>query len=259
MATCSVSYAPTIAGKHLITGSYAGDSGHAKSSGGFAVNVRSLPGGSVLLTFTGYNLDDFDNTFGQLEVLVNGQLVVDIPAGLNHLTGTGDYNPYGNTAVDFGPFDITSILVSGQNTVLFKDPTSVNHFGIVSNVLIVQGDNILLQASRARGVSLGSSFSYTFSNPPLKISSFTSSPAAASSNQMLTFTATFTGGTAPFTCIFRFGDGESRVVVGRSGACSATHDYDQPGTFTATVTIRGSSTSDLVRSRLTTSVTGGSS
>ncbi len=54
----------------------------------------------VLLTFTGSELDDFDNGVGQLNVLVNSQLLVDIPAGLNHLTGSGDYDSY-NTAVFF--------------------------------------------------------------------------------------------------------------------------------------------------------------
>ena len=90
MATCSVSYSPTVSGKQLITGSYNGDSSHAKSSGGFTVNVRSPLSGSVLLTFNGYDLAYVENGVGWLAVLVNGQLVADIPAGLNHLTGTCD-------------------------------------------------------------------------------------------------------------------------------------------------------------------------
>jgi len=65
------------------------------------------------LTFTGFAVDDFDNGIGQLDVLVNGQLVVDLPAGLNHLTGTGDYQPYENAIVNFGPFDITNLVVDG--------------------------------------------------------------------------------------------------------------------------------------------------
>jgi hypothetical protein len=258
MATCSVSYTPTVSGKHLITGSYAGDSTHAKSSDGFRLGVRPTPGNAVLLTFNGFDFDDFDDGVGQLAVIVNGQLVADIPAGLNHLAGTGDFKSYENRAVDFGPFDISIFLVSGQNTILFKDPTSFDHYGVVRNVLIVQGNSLLLQEPRARGVYPDFSFSYTFSNPPLTISSFTS-PSAAVSDQVQTFTATYTGGTGSFRCIFRFGDGESMIVVGSSGTCSATHDYDQPGTFAVTVTVRGSSTSDLVRSSLTINVSSGSS
>src|SRR3989441_716915 len=58
MATCSVSYTPTVTGKHMISGSYGGDSSHAQSSGSFIVNVRFPTGGSVVLTFHRFNLDD---------------------------------------------------------------------------------------------------------------------------------------------------------------------------------------------------------
>ncbi len=248
-ATCTVSYTSTVSGQQMITGAYSGDSSHAQSSGSFILNVRSLAKGHTSLSFTGFDLDDYDNGVGQLQVFVNGQLVADIPAGLNHLSGSGDYNAYTNIVVAFGPFDITSFLVQGQNTILFVDPTNF-HYGVVKNVVVTQDGAILLHVSHARGVYPGSSVHYTFSNPPLSIDSFTSSSKAAISNQVLSFGATYNGGTGPFTCIFRFGDHESKIVAGRSGTCSAIHDYDIPGTFTATVTVRGSSTSDLITSSL---------
>jgi hypothetical protein len=241
----------------MITGSYSGDTGHAPSSGSFVLTVRSPPKGHTTLSFTGFDVDDYDNGVGQLQVYVNGQLVVDIPAGLNHLSGSGDYNPYTNTAVAFGPFDITGLLVQGQNTILFKDPTPFHH-GVVKDILVMQDGTVLLQAPNARDVSVGPSVHYTFSNPPLSINSFTSSSTAAISNQILSFATTYNGGTGPFTCIFRFGDRESKIVAGSSGTCLATHDYDIPGTFTATVIVRGSSTSDLTKSSLTINVTTGS-
>ncbi len=98
----------------MITGVYGGDSGHMSSTGSFTVNVRPLPGKTVLLTFTAFDVDDFDNGIGQLDVVVNGQPVTDIPAGLNHLTGTGDFKPYQDTVFHFGPFDITRFIVQGQ-------------------------------------------------------------------------------------------------------------------------------------------------
>src|SRR2546430_1816575 len=169
MATCSVSYTPTVPGHHLITAAYGGDSGHLANSDNFTVNVRSSRGGPVLLTFTGFDFDDFDSGVGQLNVLVNGQLLVDIPAGLNHLTGTGDYRPYESTVVNFGPFDITSFVVDGQNSILFRDPTPFDHYGIVSNVTIVQDNSLLLHVLRPRGVHPTLSFSYTFSSQPLTV------------------------------------------------------------------------------------------
>src|SRR5205807_407409 len=103
MAKCTVSYTPTVTGRHMITGSYSGDSSHASSSGSVKVNVRLLAGQKVTLVLSGFDLDDFENGVGQFEVLVNGQLVADIPAGINQLTGSGDYAPYHNVWVNFGP------------------------------------------------------------------------------------------------------------------------------------------------------------
>jgi PKD repeat protein len=208
----------------------------------------------VLLTFSGFDLDDFENGVGQLQVFVNGNLVVDIPAGLNHLSGSGDYGPYDNTWVNFGPFDITGFVVQGQNTILFMDPQTSDHFGLVRNVTIVQGNTALLHVARARGVFPGFSFSYTFSIPPLMLKDFTSSTSSAVVGEAVTFTAAYTGGTGPFKCVFLFGDGGSAVVVGVNGICTAVHHYDDSGSFTVSVIIKGSSTSDLVRAHLNITV-----
>jgi len=237
----------------MITGAYGGDSGHASSSGSFSLNIRSSNGGAVLLTFNGFDLDDFDNGVGQFQVFVNGQFVVDIPAGLNNLSRTGDFKPYMGTTLNFGPFDITGLLVQGQSTILFKDP-STSHFGLVRNVTIVRGSSILLHVRGAGAVFPGHPTIYTFSIPPLVISSFTASTTTPLVHQNVTLTATFTGGTVPFRCIFSFGDGESAVVAGVNGVCSVTHDYDYSGAFHARVTIRGASTSDLQVERLIVSV-----
>jgi hypothetical protein len=219
-------------------------------------NVSPSTGAPVLLTFQGFDLDDFDNGVGQLQVSVNGHLVVDIPSGINHLTGSGDYAPYDNVWVNFGPFDITSFVVQGQNTVLFKDPQTSDHFGLVKNVTIVQGNIVLLHVERARGVFPEFSFSYTFSNPPLMIKDFTASNPSTSDLRIVTLTATYTGGTAPFKCNFSFGDGESASVAGSNGTCTVTHEYDNSGTFHASVAVRGASTSDIQRAQLTITVAG---
>jgi len=207
----------------------------------------------ILLTFQGFDLDDFDNGVGQLQVLVNGHLVVDIPAGLNRLSGTGDYAPYRSTWVNFGPFDITGFAVSGQNTIVFLSPPP-GHFGLIKNVTIIQGNTILLQVAGSRFVSLSHPVTFTFSIPPLLITSFPVSSTTPLQDQSVTFTATYTGGTAPFTCTFKFGDDESQTVPGNNGSCSVTHDYDEAGTFNATVRIIGASTSDRVSAKLTLTV-----
>ncbi len=138
-------------------------------------------------------------------------------------------------------------MVDGQNSILFRDPTPFDHYGIVSNVTIVQDNSVLLHVLRPRGVHPTLSFSYTFSSQPLTVANLA---ALTSPGQTVTsFTLTFTGGTGPFTCIFSFGDGDRAVVVGSNGTCSTTHDYEGHGTFNAKVVVRGASTSDLQTAR----------
>jgi len=254
-----------VPNSRLVTFNSTGDFGFQASYGGDANNSGATSpceplsvtsaGQPVLLSFKGFDLDDYENGLGQLQVFVNGHLVVDIPAGLNHLSGSGDYTLYTDRWINFGPFDITSFVVNGRNNVTFTDLNPADHFGLVRNVMIAQGSTVLLNVGRTAGIYPGHSKTYTFSIPPLTITSFTISPKTTASNQVLTFTATYTGGTAPFTCAFRFGDGKSVTVAGSLGTCTVTHEYNQPGTFMVTVTVRGSSTSDIVRSSLAVNVT----
>ena len=259
MATCTVTFTPTHAGRQLITANYGGDSTHSASRDTFTVNVRGK--GQTLLTFNGFDLDDYDNSVGQLQVVVNGQQVVDIPAGLNQLTGTGDFSAYEARTLKFGPFDISSYLVTGQNTILFQDQNPADHFGIVSRITITQDNTLLLSAPKARGVGGHSSFSYTFSNPPLAASSFSAlnpdgqTVSTAPQETTLNFATTYTGGTGPFSCTFSFGDGQRTTVTGTNGACSASHNYDYSRTFNVRVKVRGASTSDLITTSLNIAVT----
>jgi hypothetical protein len=233
---------------------YGGDSNNNPTTSTCeSLTVTSTEGTPVLLTFSAFNADDFDNGVGQLQVFVNGHLVVDIPAGLNNLSGTGDYTPYNLTWVKFGPFDISGFVFNGQNNVTFIDPLT-SHFALVKNVTIVRGTQILLHVIRAAPVFPGHSVTYTFSIPPLVITSFTVTSSSPMVGQSVTFTATFTGGTTPFTCFFRFGDYESASVPAVGGRCSVTHDYDCSGQFSARVIVRGASTSDLVSARMTVTV-----
>jgi hypothetical protein len=234
---------------------YSGDSNNNPATSSCeALTVTTSTGTPVLLTFSVFDADDFENGVGQLQVFVNGHLVADIPAGVNHLSGSGDYAPFDNTWVKLGPFDITSFVVTGQNTVLFMDPQTSDHFALVKNVTIVQGNTLLLHVERARGVFPGFSFSYTFSNPPLMLKAFTVSTTSPVEGQAITFTATYTGGTAPFKCVFFFGDGGSAVVAGVNGMCTAVHHYYDSGSFTVKVIIIGSSTSDRVTGSISITV-----
>jgi hypothetical protein len=243
---------PSTGGTYSFNTVYSGDVSNGPATNAceqLSVTSATQP---ILLTFRGFDLDDYDNGIGQFQVFVNGHLVVDIPAGLHNLSGSGDYAPYTDRWVSFGPFDITSFVVNGQNIVTFRDLDPADHYGLVRDVRIVQGATVLLNVGKAVGIYPGHSRTYTFSIPPLVIASFAASTLTPVRDENVTFTATFTGGTAPFKCIFQFGDGENAIVAASNGTCSTVHDYDYRGTFVARVTVEGSSTSDSVSAHLST-------
>ena len=206
--------------------------------------VNAVSGQRIMLTFQAFDIDDCDNNIGQLNVLVNNNLVVNLPPCPQ---ANGDNSDFMNKFVSFGPFDITSFVVQGENTLVFDTPPP-GHFGLIFNVTISQGDTVLLHVKGPRFVGANHPVSLTFSNPPLTVTSFTVSPAPVVEGAAVTFTATFTGGTGPFTCMFTFGDGAPAVfVTTSSGTCSATHTYTDDGVFSARVKITGQATSDVVR------------
>jgi hypothetical protein len=203
--------------------------------------VTSVAVTHVLLTFQAQAPQSLSRGLGNLQVFVNGQHVTDITPGLTNFAS-------------FGPIDITTFVLSGgQNTVTFINPQT-NQFNLVKNVTITQGDTILLRVIKTLKVSAGGTLNLTFSLPALATTSITVSSNSPLVGQTVTFTAKFTGGTAPFKCVFQFGDDESAVSQGTSGTCKATHDYDSSGTFTVTIVIKGASKSDRVVTHLNVNV-----
>ena len=220
--------------------------------------MKTKTKGALTLSFRGSDLDDFDNGVGQLQVLVNGQLVADVPAGVNNLSGSGDFAPYAETSVNFGPFDITNFTVDGQNTIMFQSPPP-GHYGEVKRISITQDGALILSVRDTQAVSLSQSASFTFSLPALVITSLSASGNNPSTGEPVTFTASYQGGTDPISCSFKFGDGQSSSTAGSAGTCSATHAYDNEDTFGVTVLVKGASTSDKAQSRLHLTVQNGDS
>src|SRR5262249_9356700 len=138
-------------------------------------SITTPSAAKVILTFRAFDADDFENGVGELQVSVNGNLVVDIPAGLNHLTGSGDYSPYTQTWVSFGPFDISSFITPGKNIITFTNPLA-DHFELVGNIRITSNGQQLLSFRGARPVILGRSLTLAFPSDPLIFTSLTASP-----------------------------------------------------------------------------------
>jgi PKD repeat protein len=224
------------------------DANGATAIAGYALSILPQPVAPVLLTFNGCDVDAFENGVGELSVFINGDFVVNIPAGLHGLTGSGKYAPYDGVCVNFGPFDITSSIHQGINTLVFQNPLS-SHFSQIKNIRVVQDDMVLLFDSRVRTNSPGPPEVLTFSVPPLVLTSFQAA-SAAFVTEPATLMATFTGGTAPFKCTFNFGDGSSKSVTTSQLSCSATHTYWSARLRTATVRVRGVALADDVRGSL---------
>jgi len=66
---------------------------------------------------------------------------------------------------------------------------------------------------------------------------FTYSPSSPQVGQQVTLTGSVSGGTAPYTFSWAFGDGST------GSGQSTTHTYSSPGTFTLTLTVKDSSSS----------------
>ncbi len=73
------------------------------------------------------------------------------------------------------------------------------------------------------------------STPPALTASFTYSPSSPQAGQQVTFTASASGGTTPYTFSWSFGDGSTGT------GSSVTHSYSSPGSFTVTLTVKDSS------------------
>src|SRR5207247_970298 len=72
------------------------------------------------------------------------------------------------------------------------------------------------------------------STPPALTASFTYSPSSPQAGQQVTFTASASGGTTPYTFSWSFGDGSTGT------GSSVTHAYSSAGTFIVALTVKDS-------------------
>src|SRR6059058_505382 len=88
------------------------------------------------------------------------------------------------------------------------------------------------------------------SPPPSLTASFVYSPSTPQVGQQVTFTASVSGGTAPYTDSWSFGDGSTGTGP------SVTHTYSSAGSFTVTLTVKDSGVpQQTVTSQKTVTVT----
>jgi len=76
--------------------------------------------------------------------------------------------------------------------------------------------------------------SFTVTSPPPLTASFTFTPSAPQTGQQITFTASASGGTTPYSFTWTFGDGSNAT------GSTVTHTYTSAGTFTVVLTVKDS-------------------
>ncbi len=233
-----------IQGLDNIKGAYglweAGDwDGSGIATGAMTVWGQMIPmpstvstGATYTLTFQGY---DFDGA-NEETITMNGNLVASVPPVLTTANGA--------TWVAF-TFDITSFVAQGANTLSFTHANSdclvddqVRNLVVSNQTSTIYSNATIENINTATNCTNTLIYRFTVGvapPPPPPTTSFTFLPSTPITNSPVTFTATTTGGTAPYTISWNFGDG----AVG-SGA-TTTHTYTTAQSFTVTETAKDSS------------------
>jgi PKD repeat protein len=132
-------------------------------------------------------------------------------------------------------------------------PPSASHYSYLSTIEAAWGLNSLTAKDASAPNMLGAFNAICTTNcpPPPLATSFTTSPSIPLANVPVAFTATTTGGTAPYSINWSFGDGASGT------GASATHVYTGVGSFTVTETAADSSSPpQTAKSSQTLAITG---
>src|SRR2546426_740652 len=131
----------------------------------------------------------------------------------------------GNTGISCPADPDCGYYVTTNSTVHGFAKFTVNNTGITERWVTTE---------TAPGFTYTDSFTIGSGAPPPLTGSFTFSPTNPSPGGSVTFTAAASGGTAPYTYSWKFGDG------GTATGNPATHSYSAKGSYTATLTIRDS-------------------
>jgi PKD repeat protein len=158
----------------------------------------------------------------------------------------GDFSSSPTPPLSGQPTSFTTTISGGIGPYLFSwtlgDGSTATGSTVTHTYQSSGSYTVTLNVTDQGGRRLVQSHSLSVSPGPL-IGSLILPPTTPSSGQVLTFNATVTGGTAPYTYTWNFGDGTTG-----SGA-TPTHTYSSPGNYTVTITITdaGGRTTTLTR------------
>ncbi len=163
-------------------------------------------------------------------LVVNSRLAVTAVASLN--------------PADAGvPVSFAQISTGGVGSLVcnwsFGDGWSANNCNTVHTYATTGSFTVRLTTTDILSVSASASLSISVTVAPTV--NFTSSPATPSTGQSVTFTATTSGGAAPFTFSWNYGDGSPD-----DDGSLATHTYAAPGVFMVSLTTKDANGASMV-------------
>src|SRR5207244_9157660 len=181
--------------------------------------------GSFVVTVTATDANGASGTSSQT-VIVGAALGVSFTANPS--------SPTVNQAVTF-----TATTSGGVGSVSYSwsfGDGSTSTVNPTSHAYSTSGSfKVTVTATDANGAKAMSSQAITVA--AILAAGFTYSPSSPQVGQQVTLTGSVSGGTAPYTFSWAFGDGST------GSGQSTTHTYSSPGTFTLTLTVKDSSSS----------------
>ncbi len=166
------------------------------------------------------------------------------PMTLTAMFGFAPGNPVVGSPVTFGA-NVTGGTAPYSDSWTFGDGTS----GLgspTSHTYSAQGTyTVTLRVQDGNANTASHSMSVTVSPPPLT-AGFTFSPASPVINQSVTFNAAVSGGTAPYTFSWNFGD------TGTGAGNPANHSYASAASFTVILTVTDANAMTATATRVVT-------
>ena len=203
--------------------------------GEFAESGQEILGGSELEVLESYSLAVTADLTGWLMVVENEDEIVRLPGAVGVICSSDANDPEARTLSQQEQVEINNIIrqfITVRNTVINNITQIIN---IINNVTRPPPTN-----------NTGGN-----TTEPLTVQAIIDIDQDAT--PVVGFEASIDGGTPPYTCLWDLGDGTT------SDACFESHVYENPGNYTATLTVTdsvGQTASDSIEGFLITN-TGG--